>query len=75
MHSRSSLENRTRFQSKMSKVYTCFQTKTRKNPTRWGGPRDIVADWSLNSVAEWHSVSLYRNRLQPSATKITIYAN
>ena len=27
-HSRSSLENHTRFQTKLSKVYTCLQTNT-----------------------------------------------
>ena len=32
VHSRSSLENHTRFQTKMSKVYTRFQTKTAQNP-------------------------------------------
>ena len=35
IHSRSSLENHTRFQTKMDKVYTRFQTKT--DPTLWGG--------------------------------------
>ena len=35
IHSRSSLENHTRFQTKITNVYTRFQTKTRKNPTRW----------------------------------------
>ena len=34
---RSSLENPTRFQTKMGKVQTRFQTKRCKNPTRWGG--------------------------------------
>ena len=37
VHSRSSLKNHTRFQTKMGKVYTCFQTKRRKNPTPCGG--------------------------------------
>ena len=37
IHSRSSLKNYTRFQTKMGKVQTRFQTKPRKNPTRWGG--------------------------------------
>ena len=37
IHSRSSLENHTRFQIKMGKVYTRFQTETAQNPTRWGG--------------------------------------
>ena len=37
IHSRSSLENHTRYQTKMGKVYTHFQTKRRKNPTLWGG--------------------------------------
>ena len=35
IQSRSSLENHTRFQTKMDKVYTRFQTKT--DPTLWGG--------------------------------------
>ena len=33
MHSRSSLKNHTRFQTKMGKVYTRFQTKTEQKPT------------------------------------------
>ena len=37
INSRSSLENHTRFQTKMGKVYTRFQTKTAQNPTRWVG--------------------------------------
>ena len=32
IHSRSSLENHTRFQTKMGKVYTYFQTKTAQKP-------------------------------------------
>ena len=32
MHSRSSLENHTRFQTKMGKMYNRFQTKTAKKP-------------------------------------------
>ena len=32
IHSRSSLENHTRFQTKMGKVYTRFQTKTAQTP-------------------------------------------
>ena len=35
--SRSSLDYCTRFQTKMGKVYTRFQTKTAQNPTLWGG--------------------------------------
>ena len=35
VHSRSALENHTRFQTKMSKVYTRFQTKTTQNPLGW----------------------------------------
>ena len=37
IHSRSSLENHTQFQSKMGKIYTLFVPKRRKYPTRWGG--------------------------------------
>ena len=37
IHSRSSLENHTLFQTKMGKVYTRFQTKRPKNQTLWGG--------------------------------------
>ena len=32
----SALENHTRFQTKMGKVYTRFQTKTAQKPARWG---------------------------------------
>ena len=32
IHSHSSLENHTRFQTKMGKVYTRFQTKTAQKP-------------------------------------------
>ena len=35
--SRSSLENHTRFQTKMGKVYTRFQIKKAQNHTLWGG--------------------------------------
>ena len=37
IHSCSSLENHTWFQTKMGKLYTRFQTKGHKNPTWWGG--------------------------------------
>ena len=36
MHSSSSLENHTRFQTKMGKVCTHFQTKGAQNHTLWG---------------------------------------
>ena len=36
IHSRSSLENPTRFQTKMGKVYTRFQTKTAQKPYPMG---------------------------------------
>ena len=36
IHSRSSLENHTRFQTKMSKVYTRFHTKTAQKPYPMG---------------------------------------
>ena len=35
IHSRSFLENHTRFQAKMGEVYTCFQTKTAQKPYPW----------------------------------------
>ena len=35
-HSRSSLENHTRFQTKWAKCIPVFRSKRRKNPTRWG---------------------------------------
>ena len=34
--SRSSLKNHTRFQTKMGKLYTCFQTKTAQKPDPMG---------------------------------------
>ena len=36
MYSRTSLENHTRFQSKIGKVYTHFQTKTAQKPYPMG---------------------------------------
>ena len=40
VHSRNALENHTRFQTKMSKVYTRFQTKTAEKPF-WAANRYI----------------------------------
>ena len=37
IHSRSSPENHTRFQTKLGKVFTRFQTKTAKKPYPMGG--------------------------------------
>ena len=37
IHSSSSLEKHTRFQTKMGKVCTRFRPKRRRNPTLWGG--------------------------------------
>ena len=41
IHSHSSLENRTRFQTKMGEVYTCFQNKTGQNPYPLGRHKPI----------------------------------
>ena len=43
VHSRSSLKNHTRFQTKMGEVYTRFQTKTAQKPYHW----------------EWHIPKIY----------------
>ena len=45
MHHRGSLENYTRFQTKMGKVYTRFQTKTTQNPSPLG--RHIPISWLI----------------------------
>ena len=37
IHSSGSLDNHTRFQTKMAKCIPVFRPKRRKNPTRWGG--------------------------------------
>ena len=66
IHSRSSLENHTRFQTKMGKVYTRFQTKTAQNPHPMGRhilglhqgvnppppspPRDVVWHFGLTQL-------------------------
>ena len=74
IHSRSSLENHTRFQTKMGKVYTRFQTKTAQKPYPMG--RDIPI-WliygstppeqcifkvifvsKINSYLHWHKKTL-----------------
>ena len=41
IHSHRSLENRTRFQTKMGEVYTCFQNKTGQNPYPLGRHKPI----------------------------------
>ena len=43
IHSRSSLKNHTRLQTKISEVYTCFQTKKTPNPTHWGRLISLLA--------------------------------
>ena len=43
IHSRSSLENHTRFQTKMGKVDTCFQTKTVQKPLPDGAAHTYIA--------------------------------
>ena len=43
VHSRSSVKNHTRFQTKMGEVYTRFQTKTAQKPYHW----------------EWHIPKIY----------------
>ena len=40
IHSRSSLKNHTRFQTKMEKVYTCFQTSLRSRRLEVAGERE-----------------------------------
>ena len=67
IHSRSSLENHTRFQTKMGKVYTRFQTKTAQKPYPlgrhipiWlikGVPPGIRHKFSFGSIHKFHSVS------------------
>ena len=44
IHSRSSLKNHTRFQTKMGKVYSPFQTKTAQKPypKRWHIPIQLI---------------------------------
>ena len=39
--SRSSLENHTRFQTKMDEVYTRFQTQTAQKPGRFGAAHTV----------------------------------
>ena len=43
IHSRSSLENHTQFQTKMGKVYTRFQNKTAQKPYLMGRHLPIIA--------------------------------
>ena len=57
IHFRSSLENHTRFQTQMGKVYMVFRPKQRENPTRWGGPHlyslyEEVPPWALISTRQ-----------------------
>ena len=47
MHSRNSLENHTRFQTKISKFYTRFQTKTARKPYPLG---KHIPTWLIKGV-------------------------
>ena len=49
IHSHSSLENHTQLQTKMGKVYTCFQTKTAKKTLPCG---TIIGDSGADGVGE-----------------------
>ena len=70
IHSRISLEKHTRFQTKMGKMYTRFQTKTaQKTPTLWGGthlysvPKGAPPPPARKAI--WHSVNMaLEERLQ-----------
>ena len=59
--SRSSFENRTRFQTKMGKVYTRFQTKTAKNPYPMGRHTFIayIREYPLGHETEKQSTPLF----------------
>jgi len=48
MHSRSSLENNTRFQTKMGKVYSRFQTKKAQKPYPLGRDIPYYMEFSLH---------------------------
>ena len=54
IHSRSSLENPTQFQTKMDKVYTRFQTKTKQRPYPMGRHMPIC----IPPGPQIHNVSL-----------------
>ena len=54
IHSRSSLKNHTRFQTKMGKVYTRFQTKTAQKPYLTGRHISIwLIYWSTPPPPSW----------------------
>ena len=70
IHSRSSLENHTRFQTKMGKIYTLFIPKRRKDPTRWGGTYLYSLYKGVPSLGRTTVHTVFRRltkRLQPSS--------
>ena len=70
VHSRSSLENHTRFQTKMGKIYTLFVPKRRKDPTRWGGTYLYSLYKGVPSLGRTTVHTVFRRltkRLQPSS--------
>ena len=55
-HSRSSLKNHTRFQTKMDKVYTRFQTKTKQKP--YNPLVRHIPVWLLAYIPTWLQTSV-----------------
>ena len=53
MHFRSSLENNTRFQTKMCKVYSRFQTKKAQKPYPWDGTYVITWNFRFTLISRY----------------------
>ena len=53
IHSSSSLENNTRFQTKMCKVYSRFQTKKAQKPYPWGGTYLIAWNFRFTLISRY----------------------
>ena len=73
IHSLSSLENHTRFQTKMEKVYTRLQTKTAQKPHPRGAAHTCIA--YIREFSPGEAGTKRPSRRSPSRRELTVHQN
>ena len=73
IHSHSSLENHTRFQTKMGKVYTRLQTKTAQKPHPRGAAHTCIA--YIREFPPGGAGTKCPSRRSPSRRELTVHQN
>ena len=76
IHSRSSLKNHTRFQTKMGKVYTRFQTKTAPKPYPMRRPttlRRVCSAWMTHAQSHASFTNWRRTKWRKTRRAILLF--